>query len=64
MTGRIRVLAMAIPQPRVRPRGWLGVRQGLILGLSVLAAIAFAGCWYALGFAAVLPLLTRSPAWQ
>ena len=52
---------MVIPQPQATARRWLGASQRLILGLVVLAVVAFAAGWYALGFAAVLPRLYALP---
>ena len=55
-----RTLPMVIPQP-ASTRRWLSARQIVVLGLVLLAVTAFAGGWYALGFAAVLPLLYVLP---
>lgn len=62
MNNWTRTLPMVIPQPAsASTRRWLSARQSVILGLVLLAVTAFAGGWYALGFAAVLPLLYVLP---
>ena len=62
MDDRNRRLPVVVAQPAGEPRHrWLASAHGVIALLGLLAVGAFAGGWYALGFAAVLPLLYVLP---